>query len=70
MEKDFFLFTYGTSSWSYLVLKTIGKLETSLSDFVMTFLSQHIIFRYCNMKKTKTSSHKKCMHNEKYLISM
>ena len=26
-----------------------------------SFLSQHIIFRYCNIKKPKTSNHKKCM---------
>ena len=50
-RKGFFCLLMETSSWSYLVLKTVGKTgDLSLSDFAMTFLSQYIIFWYCNMK--------------------
>ena len=41
--------------------------QRPLLDSFMTFLAEHIIFWYCNMKKSKTSNHKKYMQNQKYL---
>ena len=41
-----------TSSWSYLVLKIVANTWRLPPDSVM-FLSLHIIFWYCNMKRQK-----------------
>ena len=47
-------------------IKSIWQYWRPLPDSFMLFLSQHIIFWYYNMKKSKTSNHKKCMWNGKY----
>ena len=56
-------------------IKNSLQYQRPLLDSFMTFLVEHIIFWYCNMKKSKTSNHKKIyakpkiyMQNQKYLF--
>ena len=50
-----YLFTYDNFFMVLSCIKNSWQYWRTLPDSVMTFLSQHIILWYCNMKRSKTS---------------